>query len=165
MMENRQIGKLIVASVALAVVAFGGKGRLVLQTGAAQEPRSGQAAAAGTAQQNDAVEQLKKQLLEAARKTYELELSRFRNLQVGDMEQVSRWSRRWLEAQLALAADRDARLTAYRAHLERMRGLQKVASALGKAGQATPSYVTAAEYGRVQAELWLEQAKAKTDAR
>ncbi len=117
--------------------------------------------AAAAAQVNDATMPMEKKMLEAARKVYEMDLARYRNAQLVDPERLGHWSRRWLDAQLELATGKDDRLTAYREHLDRMRALERIAKSYAAAGQGLAADAIAAEYGRIQAELWLEQAKAK----
>jgi hypothetical protein len=106
-----------------------------------------------------------KNLLETARKVYELQLGRER---LGDVrgsavsdEDVNRWSRRWLDAQLNLADSTEKRIAAYNEHLERMRERESRAKKLFKAGESTPEQLATSEYFRIQAELWLERAKAQ----
>jgi hypothetical protein len=106
---------------------------------------------------------LKKELLESARKVYELEMQRVR-FGAGEVmraDDVYLWSRRWLEAQVDLAANKDKRVEAHREHLDRMKALDAKTKALVGAGKASPGEAAAATYYRTQAELWLEQAPAK----
>jgi hypothetical protein len=163
------------AIVVLVLILFGGAGtgRLLYPTVAAQQPErpaapqnpkkdAGAPPAAGAAQDNtDAIMQLKKRMLDAARKTYEMDMLRFRNQQLAGTDTLCLWSRRWLDAQVDLAKAKDERLPAYREHLERMRVVERMAKAYAATGQGRAADATAAEYSRIQAELLLVQAKAK----
>ncbi len=159
------------AIVALVLAVFGGAGAgwLLFPTDAAQQapvpqPKKVDAAvpqAAGAAQDKDALVQLKKNLVEAAKKTYEMDLKRFQALQLADPQSLCQWSRRWLDARLDLARGKDERLTAYREHLDRMRTVERMAKSYYMTGQGRMSDATGAEYCRIQAEIWLAQAKAK----
>lgn len=125
------------------------------------EPGPAAPQAAAGAQVNDAILQLKKGMLEKARKVYELDMARLRNAQLAGTDSLCLWSRRWLDAQLDLAKGKDDRLTAYRDHVERMRAVERIAKTYFAAGQGREGDATAAEYSRLQAELWFEQAKGK----
>jgi RNA polymerase sigma factor (sigma-70 family) len=167
------------AAVVLVLVAAGvGAGWLSFPTGAAQPPVAAQPEAvaavppavatpdaaplaAGPPEGEAASKKLKEALLTAARKTYEETMARYRNANLEGSESLYLWSRRWLEAQLDLAAAKDDRIAAYREHLDRMRSVEKIAKAFANAGQGRVSDASAAEYYRTQAEIWLEQAKAK----
>ncbi|HZS38027.1 MAG TPA: hypothetical protein VFF06_14420 [Polyangia bacterium] len=76
---------------------------------------------------------------------------------VVDIERVYLWSTRWCDAQ------RDAKgnlpQSAAREHLKRMQALEALAKARYAAGVAGPVDGAAAEYYRVEAELWVASAK------
>ena len=119
---------------------------------------AGQAPAANKAPDGQIA--LKKALLTVARNTYEQFLQR-RRLGLADpgAETYYLWSRRWLDAQLDLAGNKEERAAAYRDHLGRMRDVEQKARAQARAGQAEGAGASAAEYFRLQAELWLARAK------
>jgi hypothetical protein len=103
---------------------------------------------------------LRKALLDAARKTFKQEMERFRGgLASGNPEKLYLWSRRWLDAELDVAKTREARVAAYGDHPQRMRGLEKTAQAFARSGQGHTADAQAAEFFRIQAELWLVRAK------
>ena len=52
-------------------------------------------------------------------------------------------------------------VTAPAAHLERMKAVEAIASAFAKVEPAGVSHAAAAEFYRVQAQIWLSQAKGK----
>jgi hypothetical protein len=107
--------------------------------------------AADRAEKEDA---LKKALVEAARKTYEMKMKRLRGAQ-GTVEEVCLWSRRWLEAEQELGGGKERREAALRAHAARMKDLAKIAHALATTGQGLASDATGADFFLAQAELWL----------
>jgi hypothetical protein len=97
---------------------------------------------------------------DAARKTYEVTWANYRDgMAAGEM--VYRWSLRWLEAERQLSERPVDQVTAFKDHLERMYDLEQlVRRVMARApGQATIDQVSAAEYYRVEAEMWLLQAK------
>jgi RND family efflux transporter MFP subunit len=108
------------------------------------------------------VKKLTQARLEAARKTYEMLLQRYKNATDRlDTEKMYQWSRRWMEAGRDLASKQDERVAAVQAHLDRMKDLERLATALSKAGQGLMSDVSAAEFYRTEAELWLAREKGK----
>ena len=104
--------------------------------------------------------QLAKARLDAARQAYEGYWRRLRSDRGGDPEKCYSWSRRWMEAQQALGAGKAAEQAA-QAHLERMKELEKLLAALARTGQGTQADADAAQYYRVEAEIWLSQVKGK----
>jgi hypothetical protein len=60
-----------------------------------------------------------------------------------------------------LRPDKGDRLAAIQSHLDRMREVERFAVTLAKTGQGTQDEATAAEYFRLEAELWLTKAKNK----
>lgn len=73
-------------------------------------------------------------------------------------ETVYLWSVRWLEAERQLAANREARAAACKAHLQRMTALKKAVEAL--ATDLMPRMrIDEAEWYRLQAELSLAEAQ------
>lgn len=103
---------------------------------------------------------LKKTMLEDARKLFEQFVKRHQ-AGVGALavEELALWSSRWLEAELDLAADATARATALKAHLDRMKDVEKQATALMKTGQGREADAVAGHYHRTQAELWVARGR------
>jgi hypothetical protein len=96
---------------------------------------------------------------DAARKTFEAIWVDYREGR-GGMERLYWWSRRWLESDQQLAGEQKAeRVTAAQGHLDRMRQLERLIRNLQQSKVATIDEVSAAEYFRLEAELWLQQAK------
>jgi RNA polymerase sigma factor (sigma-70 family) len=135
-------------------VAFGLKA--VEQPGAAERPKE---AAGQRAQAEGAEAALKKALVEEARKVYEQDVRQLKVAFDIAAEDVYRWSRRWLEAQMDLAVNKEERMAALRDHLGRMKDLEKVMTAAARAGQRREADAAAGRYYRAQAELWLARAK------
>jgi hypothetical protein len=80
-------------------------------------------------------------------------------IMVGRPEDVYLWSVRWLNAQRDLASRKEEEMAALEDHLRRMQNLQRRVAALARE-LMSPTEVQAAEYYRLEAELWLAQAKA-----
>jgi hypothetical protein len=71
------------------------------------------------------------------------------------------WSRLVLDSQQDLCDTRADRIAALEAHLERMRRLDELVKKVRKLGFAFSTDVGATEYYRLEAERWLEKAKAE----
>lgn len=101
--------------------------------------------------------------LKAARQTYELLIAAWQRDAGGasDPEQVYLWSRRWLEAQRDLTEKQTDQVAALEAHRTRIEQLEKLARKLREAGVAGRTVVAVAEFYRLEAELWLVEAKSK----
>lgn len=102
---------------------------------------------------------LKKALVEAAQTTYKQDLARMKGLQGSSPEDLYVWSRRWLDAEMDLAANKDEKVASHHRHLDRMKEVEKMAKAMAVTGQGRQSDATAATYYRTQAELWLTRAQ------
>ena len=100
---------------------------------------------------------------DAARKTYETTWANYRDGRA-PADLLYRWSKRWLRAEKQIS-DRPAdQIAACKAHLERMQELERLLRALQSSRQVTADEVSAAEFYRTEAELWLVEAqKAKGD--
>jgi hypothetical protein len=70
------------------------------------------------------------------------------------------WSRLVLESQQDLSDARADRIAALEAHLERMRGLEALVLKVRKLGFGFSTDVGATAYYRIEAERWLEKARA-----
>jgi hypothetical protein len=80
-------------------------------------------------------------------------------LPVSTPGEVYNWSVRWLNAQRDLSSKKDDQIAALDGHLQRMKDLEKRVAALS--GQVSELEASAAEFYRVEAELWLAREKAK----
>ena len=74
---------------------------------------------------------------------------------------LTTWSKRLLEAELALCEKKADRLAAYEKHLKYMRELENLFTEAYKAGTRNIVSVKEAQFGRLEAELWLAEAKTK----
>lgn len=104
---------------------------------------------------------LAKERLDTARKTYEGYWLRLRNRQSVGPETIYTWSLRWLRAQQALGAGKAGKPVALQAHLDRMKDLEKLWEAYARTGQGSQTDADAAQYFRIEAEIWLAQVKGK----
>jgi hypothetical protein len=107
------------------------------------------------------LDELRKQKLDAAGEAYRLQLQMYEagrgNL---NLDQLNAWSMRWLEAAKHLDPKADP-VPHLVAHLDRIRKLEEIVQAQFKAGQVTRMEVLAATYYRLEAQILLEQVKAK----
>lgn len=95
---------------------------------------------------------------DAARKTFETTWQNYREGRRG-AESLYWWSRRWLESEQQLSDKKSDQLAAAQKHLERMRDLEKVVRDLQRANVITVDEISAAEFYRTEAELWVRQAR------
>jgi hypothetical protein len=95
--------------------------------------------------------------LKAASDTYNFKLQSIRS-GIGTPTELVGWSRRWLDAQLALCENKKDRLAAYQAHVERTRQEERLMHAIVKAGQGKQADASAATYYRTEAEIMLLEA-------
>lgn len=110
----------------------------------------------------DAEKTLKKSMLDDARKVFEQNLLRFQSgAGPKDVELMYNWSTRWLDVEFDLAVDAAGKTDALKAHLNRMKDLEKSATALAKIGEGRESDAIASRYYRTQAELWLARGRTK----
>jgi hypothetical protein len=111
------------------------------------------------AQEADVPKELLKARLEAVRDVFkaakhEQEVGR------GIFEDLPLWSRRLMEAERALAANKAEHAAACRQHVERMQDFEKVQKARFEAGRGTIKELAAATYHRTEAEITLARAEA-----
>jgi hypothetical protein len=95
---------------------------------------------------------------DAARKSYEVFWLDYRERRTSE-DLLYRWSLRWLEAEKDLSDQQADRVAAYQGHYDRMRDLDRLIRRLHTSGQSTIEEASAAEYYRVEAEVWLLKAK------
>jgi hypothetical protein len=95
---------------------------------------------------------LDKARVDAASKAYTLYESQFR-AGISTAEAVYEWSRRWCEA------DGCATKLVLEGHFQRMKSLEALVSAKYAGGMANGGDKAAAEYYRVEADLWLQRGK------
>jgi hypothetical protein len=78
-----------------------------------------------------------------------------------DPEVLSRWSRRWMEAEQELSEKKEGRIAAAEAHLERMKKVETAYKQLLENKAISPVEGAAAEFFRLEAERDLAQLKDK----
>ena len=94
---------------------------------------------------------------ELAAKAFASALSRF-EVGTANVEDVARWSLRWLDASLDGATGR-AVTTALAAHAARMKDLDDKAIAASNTGRTYTADADAAAYYRLEADLWVARGK------
>jgi hypothetical protein len=99
---------------------------------------------------------LAKERVDIARKVYE----QLRDSK-GNLEMQYTWSRRWLDAELARCKGKKDRIAAFKAHLERMKNLQKIAKEFWDKRSIGNTEFEGAKFFPVEAEIWLWQAEHK----
>jgi hypothetical protein len=75
-----------------------------------------------------------------------------------DAEGAYKWSCRWLEAERQVSDNKEDRIAAAQAHLDRMKALKKRAHEVAARNSADVN-LPGTEYYCVEAEIWLVQAK------
>jgi RNA polymerase sigma factor (sigma-70 family) len=153
--------KITLAVVLAAAVFASGAGVLALRLRGAEPPApKNQDPPAPAAKAADRQRELTQALAEAAKEQYE---ARWKEYLAGRTASdfLLPWSAHWLNAQLALSETKADRLAAYQAHFERMKAVEEVAKAKFDAGSIAVTQYTQTRYHRLEAELWLEKAKAR----
>lgn len=118
----------------------------------------------GAAEPEPLLSRLARQRRDAARKTYETMWTNYREGRAAG-ELLYRWSRRWLDAERQIHDKPAEQVAALEAHLDRMRRLEALVQRVQRSGQTTVDEVSAAEYYRAEAEIWLLQARDKKRGR
>ena len=95
---------------------------------------------------------------QAALKQYEVTWSYYQQSRI-DSYQVYVWSRLILDSRSDLSKQPSDRILALQGHLERMKKLEALIRKVRRLGFGRSSDVGASEYYRLEAEVWLEQAK------
>jgi len=104
---------------------------------------------------------LAKELAEAAQQAYEGHLRRRAVEPAAPLESIYTWSRRWMEAAQTVDPSKKGRSTAIQAHLDRMKQLETKTAEQRKGGFAAAFEVAQARFYRIEAELWLAEARTK----
>jgi hypothetical protein len=102
---------------------------------------------------------LRQAKVEAARETYQVIWKNYKDGLVPAVEFPYRWSRRWLEAEREMSDGKADQLAACKSHLERMREMERIERELRRSRLNPVNEFTAAEFYRVEAEIWLTQAQ------
>jgi hypothetical protein len=95
-----------------------------------------------------------------ARAVYELELVRIQAFvsPPAELPDLCAWSRLWMESQVNL--DKASRPAALRAHLDRLKNLEKYAEGASKSGQGLQSVHLKVKFYRLEAEQMIAEATA-----
>jgi hypothetical protein len=104
---------------------------------------------------------LAKARVEAARRTYTEMARNHKEGRITRTEIVYQWSLRWLAAERDVSPARADRVAACKAHWERMKELERMTKDQLRARFVPIEEATAAEFYRLEAELWLAKAKAE----
>src|SRR5262249_39055304 len=117
-------------------------------------------AAKATAKPEDRLQKLLKERVEVA-ETEVKDLTENVQAGRGSPETLFEPSVRLLVAQRELTDNKADQLAAYEAHLKRMKEIEKISKALFDAGRISRIQFSPVRYHRLEAEIWLERAKAK----
>jgi len=102
---------------------------------------------------------LRKAKVEAARQTYQVAWQNYKDGLAPAVEFPYRWSRRWLEAEREMTEGKEEQVAACKSHLERMREMERIERELRRSRLNPVNELTAAEFYRAEAEIWLAQAQ------
>lgn len=95
-----------------------------------------------------------------AREIVQQMTTRLKNQEGDDLEDMELWLQHLLDAELAVAKTKAARLAAYQANVDRTSELAKIMNSYFQTGQRRESDALAADFYRLEAETRLAQAKA-----
>ena len=107
---------------------------------------------------------LAEERLKAAREVFDELLKEFQSGR-GTQDALGEWSPHLLEAELDASTSQEDVLAALKAHLERMRDIEKLAKARFDAGRIPAHEYAKARFFRLEAELKLEQERRRPAAR
>ncbi len=100
-------------------------------------------------------------MADAAKQAYSATEAAYQAGTIQGIDQLYIWSRRWMEAELKLAAAPGEQRKVYMAHLERMKALNRETAAkfnMGAVGGEAEKF-HASEYYLAEAEMWMKNAK------
>jgi hypothetical protein len=144
--------------IVAALVALGGSamGAALLAQGPGEAGRPAKEGPTGKA--------LIETRLETAREAYQIHMKLWQNARA-ELTDLPLWSRRWMDAEIRLAAGPAAKVAAIEAHLERLRPVEALAKTRLEAGRGTNLDILDARYHRLEAEEMLADARANPGAR
>ena len=160
------MNKLNVVAVTLVTVGLipVGAGLLAQQPkrgGAGQRNgQSGQTTLTDMTPANPVIRAIVEARLATARQIFEEELTQIQQTNVPFTDDISVWSRHWMEAQLRLSPTMADKRAAIQAHVERARRVEKIAVEQANAGNFRTSDSLKAKYFRLEAEYLLAEARA-----
>jgi hypothetical protein len=106
---------------------------------------------------SEKLQKLKAQKLKAAKDAYGS-----LNIAEATPEEVYRFSTRVLNSALDLCATQAEKFTAYEEHLKRMKHVSDFSDLLDKSGSISKISLHSAHYFRIEAEIWVEEARPKS---
>jgi hypothetical protein len=111
---------------------------------------------------DEKVTALRKEQLESARKAFELNWQSYQAKVrfMADPESLCRWSKRWLDAEEALAKKKSERISALEKHIARIKMLEKSVAAVSKVEGGLRGHLAMVTFFRLEAEILLAEAKA-----
>lgn len=142
----------IPALLILAILIFSA-GRISTPCGA-----RGDAAPAPAAQK--APKELLEKRLHEVKIVWDMKLKRL-EFRKGQPSDLFGWSERWLEAELALADEKEDRIKALKAHVDRLRAMERIASFNADKGLSDVIDAHMARYERANAEIHYSEAAGK----
>ena len=115
-----------------------------------------------TAETPSGINELKKAKVQTARDAlHALDEQIKAGRQTASDDIVTIWSKRLLEAELALCERKADRLAAHERHLKYMKQYENLVTEKYTTGSGSILSVAEARYGRLEAELWLAEARTK----
>jgi hypothetical protein len=108
-----------------------------------------------------ATAELAKARLEAAQKTFAEVWRTHHEGRYSRTESVYQWSLRWLAAERDLSPAKADQVAAFKAHWNRMRDLDRMTREKYRSRLVPGEEATAAEFYRLEAELWWTKAQAE----
>jgi hypothetical protein len=102
---------------------------------------------------------LLKARVDAARRTYEALAKNYIESRPPLAELLYRWSCRWLDAERHLSARQSDQVAACQAHLNRMKEVERVTKDRFRNRYVPIEEDSAAQFYRVEAEIWLAEAR------
>jgi hypothetical protein len=123
------------------------------------EAGTSRGASSGNEQQANTLSKQKKELVKVCKESIEALMQEVESGRRLPSEDLCIWSRRWLQAKLAVTRKKAGKVGAYKEHLQHMKAVEKSAKRLVDLGKTSVITYTTAKYYRLQAEIWLAQAR------
>jgi hypothetical protein len=117
------------------------------------------AAAPPEGEQPRPLAKLRKAKVDAARQTLDIVMKNYKDGNLPVVELPYRWSCRLVEAERQLNLPKTDRIASAQAHLERMRDVERIARERFRIRIISIDETKAAEFYRLEAEIWLAEAR------
>jgi hypothetical protein len=98
---------------------------------------------------------LRQAKVQAAQQTYKVTWQNYKDGLAPPVELPYRWSCRLLQAEREVSDQKADQVAAFKAHWERMREMERIERELRRSRLNPINEVTAAEFYRIEAEIWL----------